>query len=104
MLRSIAANSSPAAASDRPDAEEATENANAGSKPRIERRVKANESNWLIPCSLLHLVAAHVLVVEAFEPAAQLFGCWPFGRAGGVQLGGLHHLLGNVDWAVSAKR
>src|ERR1035438_2297744 len=97
MLRSIAANSSPAAVSESRDAEEATENANAGSKPRTERRVKANESNLVESLQLLHLVAAHVLIVQAFEPAAQLFRCRSLWWAGGVQLGGLHHLFGDVD-------
>ena len=41
----------------------------------------------------LHFVAAHVFVVEALEPAAQLFGGRTIGRAGGVQLGQGHYLF-----------
>lgn len=33
----------------------------------------------LAPLERLHLVAAHVFVVEAFEPAAELLGCRAFG-------------------------
>jgi hypothetical protein len=52
----------------------------------------------------LHLVPAQVLVVQPLEPAAELLSRRAFRRAGGIQFGRLHHLLGDVDRAIGAQR
>jgi len=53
-------------------------------------------------CLRLHFVAAHLVVVEAFEPAAEIFGA-----KGGVAVGGfagvLVDLLGDEDGAVGTE-
>ena len=51
----------------------------------------------------LHFVMAEVVVVKAFEPAAELIGCGAIGGTGGVEPGALHDLLGDVDWAVGTE-
>src|SRR5580693_8957568 len=51
----------------------------------------------------LHLVAAQVLVVQALEPAAKLFGRWSVRRPGRIQLGRLQHLFGNKNGPIGAQ-
>src|SRR5579863_4829927 len=52
----------------------------------------------------LHLVAAQVLVVQSFEPPAELLSRRSFRRSAGVQLRCLHYLLGHVDRAIGPER
>src|SRR6185312_2958562 len=51
----------------------------------------------------LHLVAAHLVVVEAFEPAAQIFGGRGV-RAIGVLAGAIKYLAADEDRAIGTQR